>query len=281
MKTKSIEDLSKHIGVNFSDISFLRTACTHRSYINENKTSGGTHNERLEFLGDAVLELVVTSFLFRKYPKKQEGELTAFRSSIVNTVSLTIVAEKMGLNDYMLMSKGEAKDSGRARSVILANAVEAVIGAIYMDGGYNTAANMGPNHYGEHSDWKYNPSHRSNVPYTNSALSNRFSNNPPSQQARTQDARLQTAKNYWNQNATPQEKQNMQQVRQNAQKAWVNATPQQRQNLQNVRSNSMPANRPMQNNSAPVSGGHSQGSSSNGGSGSGGGSHGGGTGSHH
>jgi len=147
--------------------------------------------------------------------------------------------------------------------------------------GYNTAGNMGPNHYGEHSDWKYNPSHRSNVPYTNSALSNRFSNNPPSQQARTQDARLQTAKNYWNQNATPQEKQNMQQVRQNAQKAWVNATPQQRQNLQNVRSNSMPANRPMQNNSAPVSGGHSQGSSSNGGSGSGGGSHGGGTGSHH
>jgi len=142
MKTKSIEDLSKHIGVNFSDISLLRTACTHRSYINENKTAGGTHNERLEFLGDAVLELVVTSFLFRKYPTKQEGELTAFRSSIVNTVSLTTVAEKMGLNDYILMSKGESRDSGRARSVILANAVEAVIGAIYMDGGYNTAANF-------------------------------------------------------------------------------------------------------------------------------------------
>ena len=142
MKTKSIEDLSKHIGVTFSDISLLRTACTHRSFLNENKTAGGAHNERLEFLGDAVLELVVTSFLFRKYPKKQEGELTAFRSSIVNTVSLTKVAEKMGLNDYMLMSKGEAKDSGRARSVILANAVEAVIGAVYMDSGYNTAANF-------------------------------------------------------------------------------------------------------------------------------------------
>jgi ribonuclease-3 len=110
--------------------------------LNENKTAGGAHNERLEFLGDAVLELVVTSFLFRKYPKKQEGELTAFRSSIVNTVSLTRVAEKMGLNDYMLMSKGEAKDSGRARSVILANAVEAVIGAVYMDSGYNSAANF-------------------------------------------------------------------------------------------------------------------------------------------
>ncbi len=142
MKTKSIEELSNHIGVKFSDISLLRTACTHRSYLNENKTAGGVHNERLEFLGDAVLELVVTSFLFRKYPKKQEGELTAFRSSIVNTVSLTKVAEAIGLNDYMLMSKGEAKDSGRARSVILANAVEAVIGAIYMDGGYNIAANF-------------------------------------------------------------------------------------------------------------------------------------------
>jgi ribonuclease III len=142
MKPKSIESLSKHIGVTFSDISLLRTACTHRSYLNENKGAVDQHNERLEFLGDAVLELVVTSFLFRKYPKKQEGELTAFRSSIVNTVSLTKVAEKMGLNDYMLMSKGEAKDSGRARSVILANVVEAVIGAIYLDGGYNTAANF-------------------------------------------------------------------------------------------------------------------------------------------
>ncbi|MEI7463064.1 MAG: ribonuclease III [Candidatus Taylorbacteria bacterium] len=142
MKTKTIEALSKHIGVIFSDISLLRTACTHRSYLNENKGSALEHNERLEFLGDAVLELVVTSFLFRKYPKKQEGELTAFRSAIVNTVSLTKVAEKVGLNDYILMSKGEAKDSGRARSVILANAVEAVIGAIYLDGGYNTAANF-------------------------------------------------------------------------------------------------------------------------------------------
>ena len=142
MKTKTIEALAKHIGVDFSDISLLRTACTHRSFLNENKTTGGAHNERLEFMGDAVLELVVTSFLFRKYPKKKEGELTAFRSSIVNTVSLTKVAEKMGLNDYMLMSKGESKDSGRARSVILANAVEAVIGAIYLDGGYNAAANF-------------------------------------------------------------------------------------------------------------------------------------------
>ncbi len=146
MKPTSIEQLAKQINVAFRDISLLRTACTHRSYLNENKGSGFEHNERLEFLGDAVLELVVTSFLYRKYPKKAEGELTAFRSAIVNTVSLTKVAEKLGLNIYMLMSKGEAKDNGRARSVILANAVEAVIGAIYLDQGYDAAANFISDH---------------------------------------------------------------------------------------------------------------------------------------
>jgi ribonuclease-3 len=138
----NFETLAKKLNATFSDISLLRTACTHRSYLNENRGSGLEHNERLEFLGDAVLELVVTSFLFRKYPSKAEGELTAFRSAIVNTVSLSKVGEKIGLNDYMLLSKGETKDTGRARGIIVANAVEAVIGAIYMDGGYNPAANF-------------------------------------------------------------------------------------------------------------------------------------------
>lgn len=142
----NIESLAEHIGVDFKDISLLRTACTHRSYLNENRGSGLEHNERLEFLGDAVLELVVTSFLYRKYPKKQEGELTAYRSAIVNTVSLTKVAERIGLGDYMLLSKGEAKDTGRARSVIIANAVEALIGAIYLDQGYNGAAQFIADH---------------------------------------------------------------------------------------------------------------------------------------
>ena len=136
------ESMAEHIGVSFNDISLLRMACTHRSYLNENRGSGMEHNERLEFLGDAVLELVVTSFLVRKYPKKAEGELTAFRSAIVNAVSLARVAERMNLNEYMLFSKGEAKDVGRARSVLLANAVEAVIGAVYMDQGYSIAANF-------------------------------------------------------------------------------------------------------------------------------------------
>ncbi|MBU6231079.1 MAG: ribonuclease III [Patescibacteria group bacterium] len=134
-----LESLAKSLGVRFKDISILRTACTHRSYLNENKGAGFEHNERLEFLGDAVLELVVTSFLFKKYPKKAEGELTSLRSAIVNTVSLTRVAEHIGLNDFLLLSKGELRDTGRARSIILANAVEAVIGAIYLDQGYETA----------------------------------------------------------------------------------------------------------------------------------------------
>ncbi len=138
----NIQQLADKIKVEFRDLSLLRTACTHRSFLNENRGSGLEHNERLEFLGDAVLELVVTSYLFRKYSKKPEGELTAFRSAIVNTVSLIKVAEAMGLNDFILLSKGESKDKGRARSVILANAVEAVIGAIYLDQGYNSAANF-------------------------------------------------------------------------------------------------------------------------------------------
>lgn len=138
----NIEQLEKKIGVNFDDVTLLRAACTHRSYLNENKGDELEHNERLEFLGDAVLELVATTFLFKKYPKKAEGELTSFRSAIVNTVSLTKVAEHIGLNDFILLSRGESKDKGRARSIILANAVEALIGAIYMDKGYNAAANF-------------------------------------------------------------------------------------------------------------------------------------------
>lgn len=139
---KNFQELAKHIGVDFDDITLLQTACTHRSFINENRDSGLEHNERLEFLGDAVLELVTTSFLFRKYPKHAEGDLTAYRSAIVNTVSLTKVAEHIGLNSYLLLSKGETKDIGRARSTILANTVEAIIGAIYLDRGYDVSANF-------------------------------------------------------------------------------------------------------------------------------------------
>lgn len=128
--------LAEKIDIKFQDINLLKKACTHRSYLNENKGAGLEHNERLEFLGDAVLELVVTSFLFEKFPEKNEGELTSYRSAIVNTNSLAKVATHIGIDDYLLLSKGESKDIGRARSIIHADAIEAIIGAIYLDQGY-------------------------------------------------------------------------------------------------------------------------------------------------
>ncbi|NBV76843.1 ribonuclease III [bacterium] len=132
-------DFEKKIGYPFKDTSFLEAAFTHRSYLNENRSLGKEHNERLEFLGDAVLELAVTEFLFAKYPKEPEGILTSYRAALVNTVSISEAATKLGMNDFMLLSRGEARDTGRARAVILANAFEAVIGALYLDGGYEPA----------------------------------------------------------------------------------------------------------------------------------------------
>lgn len=134
-----LQKLQTILGVQFSDLDLLRSAITHRSYLNEHKEATWDHNERLEFLGDAVLELVVTDFLFKKYPEKPEGELTAVRAALVNTVSLSSASEQLGVNDYLLMSKGEAKDMGRARQYILANTFEACIGAMYMDQGYDAA----------------------------------------------------------------------------------------------------------------------------------------------
>ncbi len=127
------------IGVTFQDKSYLLSAMTHRSYLNEHKEANQEHNERLEFLGDAVLELVVTDFLYRKYPDKPEGELTAVRAALVNTNSLADASTKLGINDHLLLSKGEAKDTGRARVYILANAFESMIGAMYLDQGYEVA----------------------------------------------------------------------------------------------------------------------------------------------
>ncbi len=127
------------IGCSFKNKSLLEQAFTHRSYLNENRGAGREHNERLEFLGDAVLELVVTEFLYAKYPEKPEGELTAYRAALVNTVSISEAATVLGMNQYLLLSRGEAKDTGRARNIILANAFEALIGALYLDQGYDAA----------------------------------------------------------------------------------------------------------------------------------------------
>lgn len=131
--------LQQLLQTTFVDSSVLLSAVTHRSYLNEHREATWEHNERLEFLGDAVLELVVTDYLFHKFPEKPEGELTAVRAALVNTVSLSGAAETLGINQFLLMSKGEAKDIGRARQYILANAFEACIGAIYLDQGYEAA----------------------------------------------------------------------------------------------------------------------------------------------
>lgn len=136
---RDLQELQELLGVTFNNPTTLLTAITHRSYLNEHREATQEHNERVEFLGDAVLELVVTDYLFRKYPEKPEGELTAIRAALVNTVSLSEAADTLGVNRFLLLSKGEAKDTGRARQYILANAFEALIGAIYLDQGYETA----------------------------------------------------------------------------------------------------------------------------------------------
>ncbi|MFZ2500451.1 MAG: ribonuclease III [Minisyncoccia bacterium] len=131
--------LEQRLGVSFSTQKLLVEALTHRSYLNEHPGYAGSHNERLEFLGDAVLELVATNFLFKKFPAKTEGDLTNYRAALVNTISLAESSQALGVGEFLLLSKGEARDTGRAREVILADAFEAIIGAIYLDAGYEGA----------------------------------------------------------------------------------------------------------------------------------------------
>lgn len=134
-----LSELEKKLGVVFCDKELLETAITHRSYLNENPSWPRGHNERLEFLGDAVLELVVTRYLYLHY-ENPEGELTSYRASLVNSIMLSEVAADLELNDFLLLSRGEAKDSGKARMYILANTFEAIVGAIYLDQGYEGAS---------------------------------------------------------------------------------------------------------------------------------------------
>ncbi len=136
---KNFKELEKILKVTFKDRDFLKSALVHRSYLNEHKDFVLDHNERMEFLGDAVLELVVTDYLFHNY-QEAEGVLTNWRSSLVNRDQLAQAAENLGLYDWLYMSRGEAKDENKkARSYILANAFEAMIGAIYLDQGYKAA----------------------------------------------------------------------------------------------------------------------------------------------
>ncbi len=126
-------------GIYFANKLLLKQAFIHRSYINENPKTGFAHNERLEFLGDAVLELVVTDYLYKEYPDSPEGQLTAYRSALVNAIIISEIAAELGMNDFLLLSKGETKDTGKARQYILANTYEAYVGAIYLDQGYDRA----------------------------------------------------------------------------------------------------------------------------------------------
>lgn len=136
---KNLSHFEKSVQYSFKDKDLLQQAFVHRSYLNEHRGLKIKHNERLEFLGDAVLELVVTDFLYSTYPDHTEGELTSYRAALVNTGTLSGLAAGLTMDDYLLLSKGESRDTGRARQYILANTFEAVIGALYLDGGYEAA----------------------------------------------------------------------------------------------------------------------------------------------
>ena len=133
-----MEKLESKIKIKFKNKDLLRQALVHRSYLNENPEFELPHNERLEFLGDAVLELVVTDYLFKNLDKK-EGEMTALRAALVNTKMLAHVGRDIEIEDSIMLSQGEDKDKGRSRDSILANTIEAIIGALYMDQGYEAS----------------------------------------------------------------------------------------------------------------------------------------------
>lgn len=135
------EDLAKKLGIEFNDISLLERALTHRSFLNENR-SVDKSNERLEFLGDAVLELIVSDYLFREYPNRPEGELTSFRSAIVRTESLAEASRELNFGKYLRLAKGEEESGGRDKDYILANTFEAILGAIYIDQGYQECKDL-------------------------------------------------------------------------------------------------------------------------------------------
>lgn len=137
--TQDFKDLETKIGLHFQDVDLLTNAFVHRSYPNEHPQYPFDSNERLEFLGDAVLELCVSEHLYHTYPGRPEGDLTNYRSAIVNTASLAETAKKLKLGDYLLISKGEEESGGRESEYLLANTLEALLGAIYLDKGYEAA----------------------------------------------------------------------------------------------------------------------------------------------
>ena len=131
------KEFEESLNINFEDKEILAQAFCHRSYLNENPDFKKGNNERLEFLGDAVLELIVSDDLFKNYPKKEEGILTSLRAALVNSKMLCRIAKELNFGKFLLLSRGEKKEKGRAREEILADTMEAFIGALYIDQGYN------------------------------------------------------------------------------------------------------------------------------------------------
>lgn len=136
---RNYKDLEKKIKIKFKNPELLDNAFVHRSYVNEHKKEDIEDNERLEFLGDAVLELAATKHLFEKYPNQTEGEMTAFRSALVKGKHLAEIAQLLNLGEYLYLSNGEERSGGREKKYILANVLEALIGAIYVEHGYDVA----------------------------------------------------------------------------------------------------------------------------------------------
>jgi len=133
------KELQKNLGIKFKNTNLLKQAFVHRSYLNENPAFELHHNERLEFLGDAVLELAVTEYLYNNYPDLAEGEMTNLRASLVNSQMLSQISDRLGFDRFLFLSKGEAKEIGRGRQYILANTFEAFVGAFHLDQGYKKA----------------------------------------------------------------------------------------------------------------------------------------------
>ncbi len=146
---KKFKILEKSFGHSFGDKDFLKHALTHKSFAHENKLAPEEHNERLEFLGDAVLELAISEFLMEKFPHYSEGDLSKLRASIVNEKQLATIARMFGLGNYLYLGKGEEQTSGREKSSLLADAYEAVLGAVYLDKGFAKVSEVIRKHYSE------------------------------------------------------------------------------------------------------------------------------------
>jgi ribonuclease III len=147
MTKKDLSSLADNLGYRFTNPSWLREAVQHSSYVNEQRDAGARDNERLEFLGDAVLDLVITHMLMDRFPEGREGDLSRMRATIVNESQLAEVAHRLNLGEHILLGKGEALSRGEEKNSILADALEAVIAAVYLDGGLNAVFNVVENHF--------------------------------------------------------------------------------------------------------------------------------------